>query len=193
MSLESLSQTSIDIFDKEYNSDSTKNLFIKKCCAKNNIKSSSEAKKLSALFGASSFFADNQIAIDLPSNITTAPNSLDDGLTLKSKLDAAKVKATNFLNAKTVTLTKHLDAYGVIDSIDYNKKKQEINISARIYNILDHEFVDEITFLGSEFSISDQKKLVENAIFYWHVGIEKNIFGREKHVSEFRLRRVALR
>lgn len=125
--------------------------------------------------------------------ISTAPTSENDGLTLKSRFEKAKIKANSFLSSKTVTLKKHLDAYGVIDTIVQDDKDNGIKISARIYNIVDHEFVDEIIFLSKEFSESDQRKLVENAIFYWHVGVEKNIFGREKHVSEFRLRRVAKR
>lgn len=118
---------------------------------------------------------------------------LDGGLTLKGKLKEAKAKANKFLSAKTVNLTKHLDSYGVIDNISKTKENDIYEIYARIYDMDDDEFIDEISFLSSEFSLSDRKRINENAVFYWHVGVEKNIFGQEKHVSEFRLRRIATR
>lgn len=89
---------------------------------------------------------------------------------------------------KTITLQKIIDAYGVINSI--TKKHEEYEVNARIYDLINHEMIDEITFSANEFTRSDRRKLVENAIFYWHVGKEKSIFGQERRVSEFRLRRV---
>ena len=45
--------------------------------------------------------------------------------------------------------------WGVIDKIENN------NISARIYNLNDHEFVDEITFDISEFLKEEQEFVFE--------------------------------
>ncbi|PWV99573.1 hypothetical protein [Mangrovibacter plantisponsor] len=89
---------------------------------------------------------------------------------------------------KTVSLHKILDAYGIIDEI--TKKDKSYEIRARIYDIENHEMIDDIVFSSLEFTKSDQQKIVENAIFYWHVGKERTIFGQERRVSEFRLRRV---
>ncbi|EPB4339411.1 hypothetical protein QNZ44_003468 [Enterobacter kobei] len=89
---------------------------------------------------------------------------------------------------KITFLDKALDAYGVIDEVTYCKNHKEIH--ARVYDISSHEIIDEITFSSDEFSKSDQKRLVESAIFYWYVGVERTLLGQEKRVSEFRLRRV---
>ncbi|HDX8776507.1 hypothetical protein WNJ68_19725 [Klebsiella grimontii] len=89
---------------------------------------------------------------------------------------------------KITYLEKALDTYGVIDEVKLLKSHKEIH--ARIYDINSHEIIDEISFSSEEFSKSDQKRLVESAIFYWYVGLERTIFGQEKRVSEFRLRRV---
>lgn len=89
---------------------------------------------------------------------------------------------------KITFLEKALDAYGVIDEVTNCKNHKEIH--ARIYDISSHEIIDEISFSSDEFSKSDQKRLVESAIFYWYVGVERTLLGQEKRVSEFRLRRV---
>lgn len=89
---------------------------------------------------------------------------------------------------KITFLEKALDAYGVIDEVTICKNHKEIH--ARIYDISSHEIIDEISFSSDEFSKSDQKRLVESAIFYWYVGVERTLLGQEKRVSEFRLRRV---
>ncbi|MCR1304586.1 MULTISPECIES: hypothetical protein [unclassified Enterobacter] len=125
-------------------------------------------------------------------NIQTHING---GITLKSLLDKAQIKSDKFLSTKTISLTKHLDSYGVVDSIisNENRKNSSKTIHARIYDVSSNEFIDEISFLSDEFSLSDQSKLVENCVFYWHVGVEKNIFGSERNISEFRLKRTASR
>lgn len=190
MSLDSLTLSETKVFERDLSIEQTKNVSISfKQDLDTIIQEKNNAKIANAIFGFT--IANNEYSVSISDITTTTPTSGSDGLTLKSRLEAAKIKANTFLSSKTVTLTKHLDAYGVIDSIIKDKKDNKI--SARIYNIADHEFVDEVIFLSKEFSESDQRKLVENAIFYWHVGVEKNIFGREKHVSEFRLRRVAKR
>lgn len=152
-----------------------------------------EGNIASALFGES-VTPDNLSAIDAPViDIGLDETYLEGGLTLKGKLKEAKAKANKFLSSKTISLTKHLDSYGVIDNISKTKEHGIYEIYARIYDMSDDEFIDEISFLSSEFTPSDRKRINENAVFYWHVGVEKNIFGQEKHVSEFRLRRIATR
>ncbi|WP_334141286.1 hypothetical protein [Atlantibacter hermannii] len=89
---------------------------------------------------------------------------------------------------KITFLEKALDTYGVIDEVIYLKTHKEIH--ARIYDINSHEIIDEISFSSDEFSKSDQRRLVESAIFYWYVGVERTLLGQEKRVSEFRLRRI---
>lgn len=69
--------------------------------------------------------------------------------------------------------------WGAIDKIENNK------ISARIYNLSDHEFVDEITFDISEFSKEEQSMANENVIFLWTVGKKQN-----KHYSIFKIKKV---
>ena len=105
---------------------------------------------------------------------------------VKNRTQHKKLKAR--LKEKITFLEKALDTYGIIDKIVNMKSNKEIH--ARVYDINSHEFIDEITFSSDEFSKSDQQKLVENAIFYWYVGMEKTLFGQEKRVSEFRLRRI---
>ncbi|MDW9205211.1 hypothetical protein SE956_24075 [Escherichia coli] len=60
--------------------------------------------------------------------------------------------------------------------------KSNKEIHARVYDINSHEFIDEITFSSDEFSKSDQQKLVENAIFYWYVGMEKLYLDKKKSI-----------
>ena len=105
---------------------------------------------------------------------------------VKNRTQHKKLKAR--LKEKITFLEKALDTYGIIDKIVNMKSNKEIH--ARVYDINSHEFIEEITFSSDEFSKSDQQKLVENAIFYWYVGMEKTLFGQEKRVSEFRLRRI---
>jgi hypothetical protein len=69
--------------------------------------------------------------------------------------------------------------WGVIDKIENN------NISARIYNLNDHEFVDEITFDISEFLKEEQEFVNENIVFLWTVEKKQN-----KHSSIFKIKRV---
>ncbi len=116
--------------------------------------------------------------------IATQPNLIDKKKQEKSALRKLQAR----IKEKTVSLEKALDAYGVIDNLV--RAENEYEIHARIYDLENHEILDEITFSSSEFSKSDQQKLVENAIFYWYVGIEKSLMGQERRVSEFRLRRV---
>lgn len=106
----------------------------------------------------------------------------------KERLTLKKLQAR--IKEKTVSLEKALDAYGVIDNLIKKNNNYDYNIHARIYDLNNHDLLDEISFSSSEFSKSDQRKLVENAIFYWYVGIEKSLMGQERRVSEFRLRRV---
>ncbi|WP_312041191.1 hypothetical protein [Pantoea eucalypti] len=120
----------------------------------------------------------------IPQEIATQPAVIDKKKT--GHLLAKKIQAR--IKEKVVHLDKALDTYGIIDQIDYTDKNRLI--SARIYDIHDHSFIDEISFESNEFSKSDRKKLIENAIFYWYVGLERNILGNERRVSEFRLRRV---
>ncbi len=112
------------------------------------------------------------------------------GLTIeKGKKGEFYRRVQQALAIKTATLTKYLDAYGVIHSFEkINRYRTTIN--ARIYDVVNNEFIDDISFDSTEFSESDQKKLVENAIFYWHVGCEITFTGKKRDVSEFRLRRV---
>lgn len=69
--------------------------------------------------------------------------------------------------------------WGAIDKIENNK------ISARIYNLSDHEFVDEITFDIFEFSKEEQSMVHENVIFFWTVGKKQN-----NHYSIFEIKKV---
>lgn len=120
----------------------------------------------------------------IPQAITTQPTELE-----RKKTDQGLLKKFRArVREKIVSLEKALDTYGVIDEIIYSG--QERIISARIYDIYDHGFIDEIKFNSNEFSKSDREKIIENAIFYWFVGVEINLLGNEHRVSEFRLRRV---
>ncbi len=120
----------------------------------------------------------------IPQAITTQPTEFE-----KKKQGSAFVKKVRArINEKIVFLEKAIDTYGIIDDIIYDGGNSII--SARIYDLHDHTFIDEISFDSKEFSKSDRTKLMENAIFYWFVGVEKNIFGNEHRVSEFRLRRI---
>ncbi len=116
--------------------------------------------------------------------ISTQPTFLDKRKEEKSALRKLQAR----IKEKTVSLEKALDAYGVIDNLIRTGRDCEIH--ARIYDLENHDIIDEITFSSNEFSKSDQQKLVENAIFYWYVGVEKSLMGQERRVSEFRLRRV---
>jgi len=89
---------------------------------------------------------------------------------------------------KTVSIEKVLDAYGVVDELI--KNNDHYDVYARVYDLTSHEILDEITFSSIEFSKSDQKLLIENAIFYWFVGMENTKSGQRRRVSEFRLRRI---
>lgn len=106
----------------------------------------------------------------------------------KSQSRAVLRKIQARAKEKIVSLEKVLDAYGVIDNLKINNSEYEVH--ARIYNLSNHEILDEIVFSSCEFSVSDRQKLVENAVFYWYVGMERTLFGQERRVSEFRLRRV---
>lgn len=104
----------------------------------------------------------------------------------KETFTLKKLKAR--IKEKTVSLEKALDSYGVIDHISKAGKFYEIQ--ARIYDLESHDLLNEISFSSEEFSASDRKKLVESAIFYWYVGMERSLLGQERRVSEFRLRRI---
>lgn len=58
--------------------------------------------------------------------------------------------------------------YGVIHKINADE------IDARIYDYKTHEFVDDITFNISEFSLDEQGNIVENVVFTWDVGSKDN-------------------
>lgn len=116
-------------------------------------------------------------------------------VTQPQSIDRKKTQTNNFYKKlkarakeKITFLDKALDTYGIIDEVISSKNYKEIH--ARIYDINSHEIIDEISFSAEEFSKSDQKRLVESAIFYWYVGMERTLLGQEKRVSEFRLRRI---
>ncbi len=116
---------------------------------------------------------------------TTQPQSIDrKKIQTNSFYKRLKARAKE----KITFLDKALDTYGVIDEVISFRNHKEIH--ARIYDIDSHEIIDEISFSSEEFSKSDQKRLVESAIFYWYVGMERTLLGQEKRVSEFRLRRI---
>ena len=70
--------------------------------------------------------------------------------------------------------------YGVIDKIIGEE------IHARIYQISDHEFVDEITFNIDEFSKEDRIRITLNVVFLWNIGCRQN-----KHYSTFKIKRIS--
>lgn len=74
---------------------------------------------------------------------------------------------------------RHLHSYGVIDSINKNK------VSARLYDMKDDEFIDEIDFDITEFPKEHLKYVQENTVFYFSVG---EIRG--KSYSNFRMRLI---
>ena len=123
----------------------------------------------------------NNLSTRVAEIYTTQAKTINKDNDLYKKLKARVKEKITFLD-------KALDTYGVIDNIISSNSNKEVQ--ARIYNIISHEIIDEITFSAEEFSKSDQKRLVESAIFYWYVGVERTLFGQEKRVSEFRLRRI---
>jgi hypothetical protein len=105
------------------------------------------------------------------------------------ELTANKIdkKIRNLLANKATTFEKQLESYGVVDAINLVKGKRIV--SARIYDQDTDEILDNIDFEAKEFTPSDQKLLVENAVFYWRVGLDRNLIGGHRNVSEFRIRR----
>lgn len=83
----------------------------------------------------------------------------------------------------------YLDAYGVIDKITPINDDNIYEIHARIYNIIDNEFIDEIIFLSNEFSITDRSLIMKNAIFQWNVYVEKYDNGENEYFSKFEIKR----
>lgn len=81
---------------------------------------------------------------------------------------------------KNKNFKRYLHSYGVIDRLDNNK------VSARLYNIKDDEFIDEIEFDITEFPKEHLKYVQKNAVFYFSVG---EIRG--KSYSNFRMRRMS--
>lgn len=77
------------------------------------------------------------------------------------------------------TFKRYLYSYGVI-----NKIENEL-ILARIYNMKDDEFIDEVEFNINEFPKEQIQFAVENVIFYFSVG---EIRG--KPYSNFRIRKI---
>lgn len=80
---------------------------------------------------------------------------------------------------KSKNFKRHLHSYGVIDHINNNK------VSARLYNMKDDEFIDEIEFDITEFPKEHLKYVQENTVFYFSVG---EIRG--KSYSNFRIKRT---
>lgn len=147
-----------------------------------NFSQTLEKVKIDNNFSSSGFTYSTSIAeitISQPKSSDKKRNSASSDFYRKLKARAKE---------KITFLDKALDAYGVIDEIISCKNHKELH--ARIYDISSHEIIDEISFSSDEFSKSDQKRLVESAIFYWYVGVERTLLGQEKRVSEFRLRRV---
>ncbi len=137
--------------------------------------------------------ASNQLnLLENPFSGTLSDPSLEGISIVRGKPGSFYKKVRKALSVKTATLTKYLDAYGVIHSIDVINR-YKTNINARIYDVANNKFIDDISFESTEFSNSDQQKLVENAIFYWHVGCEVSFTGKKRDVSEFRLRRVIIK
>ncbi|MGC1035621.1 hypothetical protein [Pantoea agglomerans] len=96
------------------------------------------------------------------------------------------------LAQKVVYFEKHLECYGIINR-KFESKDGKTYLDAAVYDIDNNDPLDNITFEVSEFSEDDRKDAIENSIFYWRVGKDHHLYGGDRNVSEFRIRRRVTR